>query len=281
MRTAVIGLGAMGSRMAKRLVEAGRPVVVHNRTKTRASALVDAGAVWADTPREAAEQADLVLSIVTDDEAARAVWLHPEDGALAGLGEAVAVESSTVTPGWVAELAAAVGPRFIDAPVVGTRPHAEQGALSFLGGGDEDLLRQIEPHIAPMGTLRHVGPVGHGALTKLAVNTVFGAGVAVFAEAIAMLERAGVERATAIETLAGLPVTSPAVAQLGSLIARGRFEPMFPIRLVRKDFRYAVDTMRSHTVEPRIAEATREAFAAAEEAGLGDLNIAAIWKLYI
>ena len=128
---AFLGLGAMGSRMARRLLGGEDTVRVWNRSPAPAQALAEYGAVVADSPRAAAEGADAVITMLADDSAARAVWLDPARGAMAGLGpEALAIECSTVTPGWIAELNAAASPRaVVDAPVAGSRPQAEAGQI--------------------------------------------------------------------------------------------------------------------------------------------------------
>src|ERR1700761_3541667 len=140
-KIAVLGLGAMGSRMAANLLKAGHQVTVWNRTPDVAAALVAAGAKQVLTPREAAMGADFVIAMVRDDEASRTIWLAPETGALAGLAkDAIAIESSTLSPSWVRELGGVVakkGVAFLEAPVAGSRPQAEAGQLVYLVGGNE------------------------------------------------------------------------------------------------------------------------------------------------
>src|SRR5271168_1104442 len=140
MRIAVLGLGAMGRRMAVRLLRAGHSVSVYNRSAGPLHDLVAAGAMAGTTPRAAADGAEIVIAMVRDNEASRAVWCDEQDGALKGIGAgAIAIESSTLTPGWVRELAAKVqqtGANLLDAPVVGSRPQADAGQLIHLVGGD-------------------------------------------------------------------------------------------------------------------------------------------------
>ena len=162
---AVLGLGAMGSRMAQRLLAAGWPVVVYNRTPGRAEALRAAGARWADTPREAAAQADVVISMVSDAAASAQLWLDPTQGAAEGLrAGAVAVEASTLTPAAIRALwpaLAARGAALVDAPGVGSRPQAEAGALVSLASGPDDALDRITPILsAYSGTVRRCGALG-------------------------------------------------------------------------------------------------------------------------
>lgn len=282
---AVIGLGAMGARMARRLIDAGQWVTVYDRTPERAAPLVEAGAAAAPTPRDAAAGADVVISMVTDDAASRAVWDDPARGALGGLRPgAIAIESSTVTPARIAALASAVGERratLLDAPVAGSRPQAEAGALIHLVGGPAAAFETARPILGLMGQRAlHVGPSGSGAAYKLAVNALFAIQVAAFAEVIGLLEGAGLDRAQGIERLAGLPITSPAVAGVAQLIAAERFEPQFPIALVAKDLRYARDTLEADGRDAPLSEAAAAIYRRACHRGLGGLNIAGVARLF-
>ena len=284
---AFLGLGAMGQRMAARLLQAGYRVRAYNRSAEPRQQLARQGATCVATPREAVREADAVISMVTDDQAARAVWLHPETGALGGLpAGALAIESSTVTIGWVRELSAAVtavGARFLDAPVAGSRPQADAGRLIFLVGGlgTLDNAPDVRQLLSSMGLAVHaVGPVGTGALMKLVVNGFFGVQVAALGELLGLAERGGIPRGAAAEVLASMPITSPALQGIGALMAQGRFAPMFPIDLVAKDFGYIVDAGGQAAQMP-MAAAAAEVYERARTAGLGSANIAGVAQLYL
>ena len=279
---AVLGLGAMGRRMARRLLEAGVTLVVWNRSSNAVADLVADGARSAASPREAAEGAAVVLAVVTDDDASRAVWDGP-DGALAGLGaDAVAVESSTLTPARVAEWAEAVRNRGavpLDAPVVGSRPQAEAGRLAFLAGGDADALDRVRPLLDVMGGAVHAcGPVGGGAAMKLIVNASFAAQVAQAAESLALARALGLDAAA--DVLKALPVTSPAAAGAIDAIGAGAFDPLFPIDLVAKDLRYAEATAAQADRDVPIASAARAVYERARREGHGGLNVTGVARLY-
>ena len=279
---AVLGLGAMGRRMARRLLDAGVPLVVWNRSPDAAADLVASGARLASTPREAARGAGVVLAMVTDDDASRAVWTGAE-GALHGVDPgAVAVEASTLTPGYVAEWARAVrtaGATPLDAPVVGSRPQAEAGALAFLVGGDGDALAHVRPLLDVMGGAVHAcGPVGSGAAMKLIVNASFAAQVAQAAEALALARALGLDGAA--DVLRQLPVTSPAAAGALGAIEAGAFDPLFPIDLVAKDLRYTEATAERAGVEAPIASAARAVYERAQDEGHGGLNVTGVARLY-
>src|SRR5688572_27413983 len=173
-RVALFGLGLMGAGMARRVLGAGFPLTIYNRTPGKATALVAAGAQLAATPREAAARADVIISMVADDAASRAVWLG-ENGALAGAARgAVLIEASTLTPGWIAELGQAAAQRgceLLDAPVTGSKIHAASGELSFLVGGSAAGLEKARPVLSVMSkAIVHVGLGGSGALLKLINN---------------------------------------------------------------------------------------------------------------
>lgn len=228
-RIAVLGSGAMGSRIVQNLLNAKYQVVVYNRTESKVKPLLSQGAVYAATPREAAEQADIMMSMVTDNDVSRSIWLDPETGASLGLGKdaftsggakPIAIESSTLTVDWTRELAAEIesrGAAFLDAPVVGSRPQAEAGNLIYLVGGEAETLAKAQSVLLSAGasTIRHVGSVGQGMAMKLAVNALFGIQIAALAEIIGMLTKNGVTSEKAMECLGELPVISPAAKAQG------------------------------------------------------------------
>lgn len=282
---AILGLGAMGARMAARLLDARHDVTVYNRTMDRARELAAQGARTAESPRQAAEGCDVVISCVRDDDASRAVWLDPDRGALVALGEnAVAIESSTLTVEWTRELAAAAAKRdvaFLDAPVAGSRPQAEAGQLIYLVGGDASTVETVRDVLRVMGgAVHHCGPSGSGMVMKLAVNALFGVQVAALAEVLGMTRKAGISDGQAIEVLGAMPITSPALKGIGALMAGRTFAPMFPIDLVEKDFGYVVATTSRLGGDSPVATAVRGVYARAKDAGLGGDNITGVVKVF-
>ncbi len=279
---AVLGLGAMGAGMARNLAEAGHPVVVWNRNPDRAADLAAAAGVErADTPREAAATAEVVISMVTDDAASSEVWLADGTGAIHGLGAAtVAVESSTVSPPWVDELAAAfraAGRRFVESPVLGSRPQLAARQLVHLVGASADDLDTVRPALEANGpTVVHVGPVGRAAVAKLSVNGLLAAQVALFGEVLGIMTRAGIEVAAATELLAGLPVTAPALGRVLTTAATADPPTNFPIGLVAKDLGYLVDLAASLDLDTPLASATRDTFAASVVDGRSGADISTV-----
>ncbi len=272
-RIAVLGLGAMGSRMAARLVAAGYEVVAYNRTPKALE-----GARSGRTPAEAAQGARFVLSMVRDDEASRAVWLGAEGAAAAMAPDALAIECSTLSVAGIAALGSAFPGALIEAPVVGTRPHAEDGKLAALVGGEAAHVERARPVLeAFAGKVAHLGPLGAGARAKLVVNAAYATQVAMWSQLLGACVAQGWSAADAVGLLAELPVTSPAASMALRQIAAGAFDPMFPVELVAKDLGYAAALADGMS----LIEASRAAFDAAVEAGHGAENITAVSKLYV
>ena len=275
----------MGSRMAQKLLNANYSVVVWNRTKAKAKPLIELGAMYAATPKEAAEQADVVISMVTNDEASRAIWLDTETGAVLGLSQdKIAIASSTLTVAWTKELARAIvkrGAAFLDAPVVGSRPQADAGKLIYLVGGKAETLAQVQDSLLAIGgAVHHVGSVGQGMAMKLAVNVLFGIQVAALAEMLAMLARQGISRADAMACLGELPVISLAAKGAGGLMVANNHTPLFPIELVAKDFRYAIQAAQTVNAAIPNSIAVHSVYQDAIAQGYGDSNITGVMQLF-
>lgn len=286
-RVALLGTGAMGSRLAHNLLQAEHELIVYNRTAHKLEPLLDQGATAAATPKAAAEQADLVIAMVTDDESSRHIWLAPETGAVHGLSQnKVAIESSTLTVAWTQELATAIrsqGAAFLDAPVVGSRPQAEARKLISLVGGDAATLARTEALLRSAGVaaIHYVGDIGQGMAMKLAVNSLFGIQVAAVAEVMGVLVKSDISEERAMAVLGNLPILSPAAKLAGHLMLTGNHAPLFPIDLVEKDFRYAIATAQTCGAEMPIAEALRQVYQKAIAQGYGSDNITGMIQLFM
>jgi 3-hydroxyisobutyrate dehydrogenase-like beta-hydroxyacid dehydrogenase len=274
---AVVGLGAMGSRIARRLLDAGHDLVVWNRTAEKAQALVEAGAVAAATPAEAAAGAEVVLTTVADPAALRDVT-EGEDGVAAGVGEgATVIEMSTVGPDAVRRLASVLGARtgLLDAPVLGSRSEAEAGTLTVFVGGPDELVARWTPLLSVLGSPLHVGPLGSGAAAKLVANTTLVGTIGVLGEALALAEGLGIPREKAFEVLAATPL-GPQAERRRESVESGDYPPRFALYLARKDAELVVAAAREAGVDLRLTEAARSWLAEAEEAGLGDRDYSAV-----
>lgn len=279
-QVAILGLGTMGSAMAANLLKAGHSLTVYNRTAAKALPLVSAGARLASTPAEAAKGASIILSMLADDAASRAVWLG-RDGALAAAEKgAILVESSTASPQWVAELADAAaqhGAQFLDAPVTGSRIQAEAGQLSFLVGGSEATLAAVTPVLQAMSReIVHLGPVGSGAKLKLINNFLCGVQVASLAEGLVWIERSGLDREKALAFLRTGAPGSPVFGALSARMAAQNYAVNFILKLMSKDLLYAQNEAARSSVDLTTAQAARSLFDAALEEGYGGVDMSAV-----
>lgn len=279
---AFLGLGVMGGGMAARLLDvcAVARVAVWNRNPDRASALVAKNARLASSPRDAAATADIVIAMVADDNASRAIWLGDE-GALAGARPGtIIIESSTLSPAWIAELAAAATARgcdLIDAPVTGSKIQAAAGQLLFLAGGDAIVIERARPCFVAMGRgVLHLGPTGSGATMKLINNFVCGVQSVALAEAVSMIERSGLNLEQAMTVLADGAPGSPLVKAVGPRMTNADYAVNFALALMRKDITYAMAAAEKLGLSLKTAAAARERFDDAATAGLGDKDFSSV-----
>jgi 3-hydroxyisobutyrate dehydrogenase-like beta-hydroxyacid dehydrogenase len=266
-RVAVIGVGTMGSRIARRLAGTGHELVVWNRTRAGAEAL---GLPVADTPAVAARRAEVVITMVASPDALRAVT-EGADGVAAGIGDATLIEMSTVGPAAVTRLAEHV-PKVLDAPVLGSVSEAENGTLKVFVGGPQPLVERWRPLLSTLGEPIHVGGLGSGAAAKLVANsTLFGV-IAVVGEAIALADALGLPRRVTFDVLAASPVAQQAERRRPA-IESGDYPPRFALRLARKDADLIADAVGT---DLRIAEAARSWLVEADDAGAGDRDYSAV-----
>ena len=283
-KIALLGLGLMGSGMAGRLLGAGYSLTVYNRTAEKAQPLVERGAKFARTPGEAAAEAEIVLSMLADDEVCRQAWLG-KDGALAAAPQgAVLVECSTVTPGWIEELDRAAREHnldLIDAPVTGSREQAAAGQLLFLAGGSADVLKKITPALEGMSRgIVHLGPVGSGARLKLINNFVCGVQAASLAEALGMIERSGLNAEQAMRVLTEGAPASPIFKALSARMMAGDNHLHFAVKLMAKDLRYAIEQAKQHSQTLATAAAALSVFEKSVAAGDGEKDLSAIGRQF-
>ncbi len=280
-RIAFLGLGAMGSGMAARLVDAGFDVTVHNRSAAKSDELAKRGARVATDPADAVRGAQVVLlSLATADVVARA--LFGPDGAVTGLAPgAVVADLSTVSPDAAvrqAQLLAARGHRGLDACVLGNARHARDGELRFMIGGDAAAVQVLAPVLETLAKeVRHLGPSGSGAKAKIAMNLLMGAQMQALAEAIVYGEAAGLDRDTLISMIAASGYSSPMMAFKCRAMADRTFERAdFKLALMRKDLGLVLDQARSLGVALPVTAAGHQVLTAAVERGLGDLDCSAV-----
>ena len=279
----VVGLGAMGGRIAGRLIAQGHVVHGTNRTRSRGNALITQGLVWRDTPRETAEGQDVIISMVTDDDALAKVTEGP-DGILAGLVPgSVYIDMSTVSPHSsraLAERVAARGATMLSAPVSGSVPTAEAGTLTIIAGGQVDAFRRVEPILRQLGsTVAFVGDVGDALLVKLAINISLAVQMLAFSEGVLLAERGGVDRAVALEVMTHSAIGSPMLQTRAALLEDLPDKPWFDMAMMQKDLRLALESGREGGVPLPSTRVADEMLSTARTAGYEHRDIAAMFRV--
>ncbi|MGD0964119.1 MAG: NAD(P)-dependent oxidoreductase [Candidatus Acidiferrales bacterium] len=280
----LIGLGLMGKPMGQNLLKAGFPLVVWNRTPSKADDLVRKGARRAANPRETAAQADVLVTIVSDPPALEDVVFGPH-GALEGLRRgSVFVDSSTVSPDLArreADACAERGVDFLDAPVTGGTWGAEQGELVFMVGGRAEVFERVKPVLEAMGKRFFLlGPSGSGQIVKLAMNLILALEVEALAEAIALVRSAGIKGERLTEVLQSSMGRSALMDVKAPLILKNDYPASFPLRLMHKDVRLALELARRAGIELPAGAAAFSTYSAVQNASKDDPDYAAVARFW-
>jgi 3-hydroxyisobutyrate dehydrogenase len=283
---AFVGLGNMGIGMAARLLAAGHTLHVYNRTADRANTLVQQGARLFPTPRETCADVDAIVSMVSDDDASRAIWCNP-DGVLAASlrPSALAIECSTLSHAWVMELAARAkskGLRYIDAPVTGLPDAAAAGELTLLVGADAvDLAAARAVLSAFSRRLLHFGGIGTGTAYKLIINLLGAVQIASVAESMAIAERAGLDLRIVADAIATGQAASPQVVRNSQRMLAGNHQQdiVFTPQLRLKDVRYALELARQLGIGSPFGLQAETAFRQLYDLGLQDANESAVLEV--
>ena len=278
-----VGLGTMGGRMARRLLDAGHKVAGYNRTPSRAQWLVDLGMELADTPRAVAEASEVTFSMMANDDALLAVT-QGDDGVLAGLGQGkIYVDMSTVSPTASRELAAQVaakGARMLDATVSGSAVTVEAGQLSFMVGGDADVLEKVTPYLHAIGPkITHVGTNGQAAAMKIATNLSLPVQVLAFCEGLLLAEKSGIPREVALEAMVNSVAASPMLKYRAPLIGDTTREALFDVNMIQKDLLLALQMGRELDVPLNTAAVTNQMLTTARGMGLGDKDFIILYEV--
>jgi 3-hydroxyisobutyrate dehydrogenase-like beta-hydroxyacid dehydrogenase len=280
-RVAFCGLGIMGGPMAANLAKAGYELSVYTRTSEKADRFAaEYGAQAAGTPREAAEGADVVITMVPDSPEVEEVLLG-EQGAVHGLGEGgLAIDMSTIAP----TAARAVGERlnddgehFLEAPVSGSRPKAEDGTLTIMVGGETADFERARPLFDVMGErIVYVGPRGHAQLAKLLTNTMGAVHAVALAESVLAVEKAGINPDAFLEVAAGSAGNSTVLGLKGRPMFERDFTPLFKLEHMLKDVRHCLDEARALGVELRLGAMVEPFYARAAASGHAEEDFAAV-----
>jgi len=281
-----VGLGAMGEVIVPRLLAAGHRVTGWNRTRAKAAPLVEAGMRLADTPRAAAQQSEIVFSVVTDAEAVCAVALGP-DGVVAGLRKGgIYIDMSTIAPDAsraVAAEFAKAGAFMLDAPISGSPVTVKHGSASFMVGGDEAAFERAKPvllAIAPK--VSRIGESGLGCLMKIAVNLLLMVEVIAFGEAVALAEKGGVAREVALDAVLKSVAASPVLGYRGPFILEGKMPavPLADVTLQQKDMLLALDLARKLGSPVPLAAAANEMMNACRGLGIDHNDFVVAHQVY-
>ncbi|HEX3543384.1 MAG TPA: NAD(P)-dependent oxidoreductase [Candidatus Acidoferrum sp.] len=283
-KVGLIGLGLMGKPMGMNLLKAGFPLTVWNRTASRADELVAAGAKLAPSPRELAANCELVISIVSDPPALEDV-LWGQNGAMQGFQRgSTYIDSSTVSPTLARKVATACeerGVRFLDAPVTGGDWGAKKGELVFMVGGDAATLTEVEPVLRVLGKKWfHLGPNGAGQTIKLAMNLILALEVDALAEAMALVTAAGLQGGKLVEVMQSSMARSGVLDIKSQNLLKGDYTPSFPLRLMHKDMRLALELAQQIHVELPATEAAFKTYSTVKEAAKEDLDYSAVMKFW-
>lgn len=282
LSVALLGLGTMGSGMARNLLHAGFPLAVYNRTRAKAEVLAAQGARIATTPADAVAGAQVILSMLADDRASREAWTG-KDGALhAAVEGAVLIESSTVSPAWIGELAKLAesrGLELLDAPVTGSRVQALEGQLTFLVGGSERTLNRVSLVLKAMSKeVVYLGPSGSGAKMKLINNFLCGVQVASLAEGLAWLEKSGLDRDKALQVLKNGAPGSPLLAAISARMVSRDYKVNFLLKLMAKDLAYAHAEAERIGVDLTTATNAHRIFERAAAEGYAEQDMSAVFE---
>jgi 3-hydroxyisobutyrate dehydrogenase-like beta-hydroxyacid dehydrogenase len=276
-----VGLGHMGGNMAARYLAAGFPVYGEARNRERAQRLVDEGLSWCGTPRELAEAVEIVFTSIPDDAALEAVASGPE-GVLAGLEPGkLWVDLSTVSPRVSREVADRTrerGATMLDAPVSGSVPQVQAGALTIMVGGDEEAYGRVEPILRELGTPTRVGGNGQGLVLKLAINISLAVQMLAFSEGVLLAERDGIDRGLAVEVMTEAAIGSPMLKARAPFVLDLPEEAWFDVGLMQKDIRLALDTGDALDVPLSSARAADQALTRARELGFEHRDIAVLFQ---
>jgi len=278
-----VGLGVMGSRMVKRLLDAGHEVTGYNRTKSKAQWLLDAGMKWADSPREVVEASNISLSMVTNTNALQAIAEGP-DGLLAGLGAGkIHVDISTVSPAYSQELAAQVkakGAAMLDSPVSGSVITLEQGKLSLMVGGDAEVFEKVKPILLDIGPkVTHVGGNGLAVTMKIATNLSLAVQMLAFSEGVLIAEKAGIKREVAVDVLTNSVIGSAMVKYRGPFVLEMPEEAWFDCYMMQKDMNLALELGQQLGIPLPTTATTNEFLSAARGMGFEKQDFAVMFDV--
>jgi 3-hydroxyisobutyrate dehydrogenase-like beta-hydroxyacid dehydrogenase len=278
-----VGLGMMGGRIAKRLLDTGHTVSGYNRTRAKAEALIQAGMQWQDSPKKVAQAADVTFSMVADSAALSSIT-EGDDGILAGLSAGkIYVDMSTVSPKLtrlIASRAADSGAQALDAPVSGSLPAAESGSLIIFVGGSAETLEKVRPIFEQIGQkIIHVGGNGQAMAIKIAINLNLPVQLVSLFEGVLLAERSGVPRAQALDALLNSVAASTAMKYRAPFMLKMPEEVWFSAAMMKKDIQIALELGEDTGVNLKTAKLVDELLDQAIALGWGGEDFAVLYRV--
>lgn len=282
MKIAFIGLGIMGSRMAKNLIQNGVNLTIYNRSEAPRQELTQYGAIPSNSVHEAVKEADIVFSMLSTPEVVEQLFFG-QHGALSAMKKgAIWADCTTVNPSFTQRSSIAAEQyniRFTDTPVAGTKPHAENGELVFFVGAEQSLLSEIEPYLNYMGKkVISIGETGKGASFKMLVNIMLAQSMIIFSETVLLGEKMGINKNFLLNTIPNLVVAAPFTKFKAEMVKSEDYEVQFPLEWMHKDLHLAAITAYEMQQPLYLANIAKELFAEANQKGMGRLDFAAIHK---
>lgn len=282
MKVTFIGLGIMGSRMAKNLLKNAIDLTVFNRSEGPVKELEALGAEGAKSSQEAVASADVVFTMLSTPQVVEQVAIGENGFVSAMKADSIWVDCSTVNPSFslmAKTIAEKSNIRFMDAPVAGTKPHAESGELAFFVGGREEDLKEVEPLLLSMGNKTvHVGEAGKGVSFKMLINSLLAQSMAIFSETVLLGEKMGLSKNFLLDTLPNLVVSAPFTKAKAEMIRSDDYDLQFPLEWMYKDLHLVTLTAYEHDQPLYLANLVKELYGNAKRAGLGREDFAAIYR---
>jgi 3-hydroxyisobutyrate dehydrogenase-like beta-hydroxyacid dehydrogenase len=278
-----VGLGVMGGEMVNRLLSKGHGVTGYNRTRSKADWLIKKGMKWGYTPREVVENAEVVLSMVTNSAALKAVMEGP-DGMLAAVTPGkLFIDISTVSPAYSRELADKIRSRggdMVDSPVSGSVITLQEGKLSVMVGGRKATFEKVKPLLLDIGPkVTYVGDNGLALVMKIATNLSLAVQMLAFCEGVLLAEKSGIKREVAVEVLTHSVIASPMVQYRGPFVLKHPDEAWFNVNMMQKDMLLALELGRQLDVPMPTTAVTNEFLTAARGMGLVEKDFAVVFEV--
>ncbi|MFK5879932.1 MAG: NAD(P)-dependent oxidoreductase [Flavobacteriaceae bacterium] len=282
MKITFIGLGIMGSRMASHLAKNNVNLTVYNRTTIDNSLFNNKTVIIANSLQNAVKDADIVFSMLSTPEAVEEVFFGEESTLNSMKKNAIWVDCSTVNPSFslrAFQEAKSHNIRFLDAPVAGSKPQAQNAELVFFVGGKKEVIKEVEPYLNMMGKkVLSIGEIGKGASFKMLVNIMLAQSMLIFSEAVLLGDKMGISKDYLLDLLPNLVVSAPFTKFKAEAIKNNNYDVQFPLEWMHKDLHLATLTAYEENQPLYLANLTKELYAEANKSGMGRLDFSAIFK---